>query len=129
MKEPSPPQRQKDPPEKRKEPRRGLALRVVLRDYRPPLHATTQNVSLGGMNLLTATKKLKSQRTLMAEIEIGRRNHPWTPALPVRVVWSKDTSAGVAFEKLPVDAAKMLSGLLTVTRERRTRPRHPRKRV
>lgn len=114
--------------EKRQHPRRGLALRVLLRDYKP-VHATTRNLSLGGMNLMTATKKLNSERALTAEIEIGRRNHRWTPPLPVRVVWSHDTSAGVVFGELPSEAAKTLSGLLTVTRDRRARPRHSRKRV
>jgi hypothetical protein len=115
--------------EKRKHPRRGLALRVVLRDRKPPVHATTRNLSLGGMNLMTATRKLNSERALTAEIETGRRNHRWTAPLPVRVVWSHDTLAGVVFQELPAEAAKALTGLLTVTRDRRTRPRHPRKRV
>lgn len=106
-------------PEKRKDPRRGLALRVVLRDHRPPIHATTRNFSLGGMFLMTARKGIRSDRRLTAEVEIDRRGQQWTPPLPVRVVWSDHTNAGVAFETLAADAVDTLRGLLGEANKRR----------
>jgi PilZ domain len=100
------------PSENRKNPRRGLALRVVLRDHRPPMHATTCDVSLGGMHVVTATRKFESDRTLTAEIEVGRGRAGWTVPIPVRIVWANNTSAGVAFGELPAAAIAALKRLL-----------------
>lgn len=114
--------------EKRKGPRHGLALRVVLRDHRPPIHAITRDFSLGGMHLMTATRKLQPDKTLTAEVEIDRNDQRWTPPLPLHVVWTDDTHAGVAFNSLPAKTVVMLGKLIAETRARHKRPtrRHER---
>lgn len=115
--------------ERRSDPRRGLALRVTLRDHRPPVHATTRNCSLGGMYLMTATRKLRTDRNVTAEIEIDRGDRRWTPPLPVRVIWADHTAAGVAFDHLPADTAEALRTLLDEAHVRSAHPRQQRERA
>lgn len=109
-------------PEKRANPRSGLALRVLLRDHRPPVHAMSRNFSLGGMYVMTATRKLTPGLPLTVEIETGRSDNRWSPPLPVRVVWQDQTNAGIEFDNLPAQAAAMLCNLLEDTRQRHTHP-------
>lgn len=99
-------------PERRKNPRRGLAVRVVLRDHRPALHAMTRNVSIGGMYLMTATRRVHAGSEATAELEINERRGQWSPPFPVKLVWHDHTSAGVMFDELPAQARKMLNELL-----------------
>ncbi len=99
-------------PERRKNPRRGLAVRVVLRDHRPALHAMTRNVSIGGMYLMTATRRVHAGSETTAELEVNERRGQWSPPFPVKLVWHDHTSAGVMFDELPVQARKMLNELL-----------------
>lgn len=94
---------------------------MLFRDHGPPMHATTSNLSLGGMHVVTATRKLEADRTVTAEIETGGGRH-WTGPFPVRVVWAHNTSAGIAFERLPAASAAALKRLLE-RRERRQRQR------
>jgi hypothetical protein len=99
-------------PERRKSQRRGVAVRVMLRDHRPPMHAMTRNVSLGGMYLMTATRKLNTTDATTAEIEIDRRGEHWSQPLPVRVVWNDHMSAGIMFDDLSKKDVDMLRELL-----------------
>ena len=99
-------------PERRKSARRGVAVRVVLRDHRPPIHAMTRNVSLGGMSLMTATRKVSAGSETTAEVEVDERRERWSSPLPVKLVWRDHTSAGVMFGELPDQARKLLSKLL-----------------
>lgn len=110
--------------EKREIPRHGIAVRVLLRDHHPPLHATTRDLNLRGMQVITATRPLRTGRRCTAEIEIDPHDRRWTPPLAVRVVWSEQTAAGVEFEDLPPNVSDMLSGLLAEARARRQHPRH-----
>ena len=98
-------------PEKRQHPRRELAVRVILRDHRPPMHAMTRNLSLSGMYLMTATRKLPAVQPLTAEIEIDRDGHRWSPPLLLQPVWSDHTSAGVMFKELSPEATAVLHQL------------------
>lgn len=116
-------------PEKRTNPRRGLALRVILRDHRPPMHAMTRNLSLGGMYLMTATRKLQGVHLLTAEIEIDRQGQRWTAPLPVRVVWSDHTSTGVMFKDPSPATISMLTELLDDAVPLPARRRHHRVRA
>lgn len=85
------------------------------------MHATTSNLSLGGMHVVTATRRLEADRAITAEIETGGGRH-WTGPFPARVVWANNMSAGIAFDRLPAAAAAMLKRLLE-RRERRQRGR------
>lgn len=114
-------------PERRKHQRRGLAARVMLRDHRPPMHAMTRNVSLGGMYLMTATRKLNASNATTVEIEINRRGEHWSQPLPVQVVWNDHTNAGVSFGSLSKEALDMLSEMLADAAPRPARRRHQRK--
>ena len=110
-------------PEKRESPRQGAALRVVLEDREPPTHATTRNISLGGMYLMTATKTLDVGSEHMAKVEIDRHGRRWSPPLPIRVVWSSNTSAGAAFANLTAEAIDALREALNEARARHKRAR------
>lgn len=112
-------------PERRKNPRRGLAVRVVIRDHRPLMHATTRNLSLGGMYLMTATRKLLPGRDATAEIEIDGHDERWSPPLPVELVWHDQTNAGVKFRDLPAQVHRFLYELLENTVQRRAHRRYP----
>jgi PilZ domain len=81
------------------------------------MHATTSNVSLGGMHVVTATRKLEADRAITAEIETGGGRN-WAGPLPARVVWANNTNAGIAFGRLPAAAVTALKRLLE-RRERR----------
>lgn len=116
-------------PERRKNPRREMAVRVVLRDHRPPMHAMTRNLSLGGMYLMTATRKLHDGNTLVAEIEIDRRGQRWSAPLPVNLIWFDHMNAGVSFARLSPEATNMLSQLLDDGISLPARRRHQRQRV
>lgn len=116
-------------PEKRRNPRRDMAVRVVLRDHRPPMHAMTRNLSLGGMYLMTATRKLHDGNALMAEIEIDRRGQRWSAALPVALIWFDHMNAGVSFKHLSPEVKNMLSQLLDDAIPLPARRRHQRQRV
>lgn len=107
--------------ENRGTPRHGVALRVTLRDGEPPLHAVTRNIGLGGMYLMTATRRLDAGRECIATVEIDPGRHRWSPPLPVRVVWSHQTTTGVAFEGLTPAAAHLLQEVLDEARARRKR--------
>ena len=113
-------------PERRKHLRRGLAVRVVLRDHRPPMHAMTRNVSLGGMYLMTATRKLNTTNATTAEIEIDRGER-WSRPLPVQVVWNDHTNAGVRFGSISKEALDMLREMIADAAPRPARRRHQRK--
>lgn len=83
----------------------------------------TRNINLGGMYLMTATKTLKAGGKCMAKVEIDRRTQRWSPPLPVRVVWSNNTSAGAVFQGLTAEAADALREVLAEARARRKRTR------
>ena len=102
-------------------------MRVVLRDHRPPMHAMTRNVSLGGMYLMTATRKVHAGSETTVEFEVDERRGQWSPPLPVKLVWHDHTSAGVTFGELPAQARKMLGKLLEDAVPHPAHRRHQRK--
>lgn len=112
-------------PELRREPRHGVALRVLLGND-PPMHATTRNISLGGMYLMTATRALPPGRAFTATLEVDCHGRTWATPLPVHVIWSNDTSAGVAFRTLPADTVMALREILDEARTRHKQPHAPR---
>ena len=108
-------------PEKRKDRRHGLALRVLLANHAPTLHATTRNVSLGGMCLMTATRALLPGDGFTATLEVDHNGQRHAASLPVRVIWSNSAGSGVAFRVLPAETLMFLREVLAATRARRKR--------
>lgn len=73
---------------------------------------------------MTATKTLKVGGEHMAKVEIDRHGRRWSPPLPIRIVWSNNTSAGAIFGRLSAEAIEALREALTEARAQHkpTRP-------